>query len=491
MKYFAGLDLGASAVKSALFSEKGDLKGLSVKEYRLLTPADGFVEFPAQAYRDLSFAALREAVAASGVRPQDILGLAASSQGQAFVVLDENDRPLRNVIVWLDTRAAREAESLAARYPRADYFRRTGVPSITPVSTLPKLMWLRAHEPQVMSRARRFFLLEDYLVYLLSGARATDPVVAMSTAMYDIEQFSWWGEAFDLVGLSPDQFPRIGRSGDVAGKVKPEVADELGISRDALVCVGSLDQTAGAVGAGNVDAATVTETTGTALAVVVTTERLIFDPQCRVLCGPHPVPGRWWLLPYAQTAGMAFKWFRDAFADGLGYDALDAQADKIPVGAEGLTALPHLTGKACPDFNNLARGAFVGIGLHHTRAHFARAMMECIAFSLKELLDVAADLGARIERVRSMGGGARSDVWLQMKADLLGLPVEVPACEETAVLGDAIFAMVGAGLYRSIEEASRSIVKLARRFEPDPKKCDAYQDAYSRFAEVYGKLYGR
>jgi xylulokinase len=313
----------------------------------------------------------------------------------------------------------------------------------------------------------------------------------MSTAMYDVAEFVWWPEAFEIVGLRQEQFSRIMRSGEVAGKVLPSVAADLGISREAFVCVGSLDQTAGAVGAGNVDAATVTETTGTALAVVVTTERLIFDPQFRVICGAHPVPGKWWLLPYAQTAGMAFKWFRDAFGDGATYDDLTALAAKIPIGSEGLTALPHLTGKACPDFNAAARGAFVGIGLHHTRAHFARAMMECIAFSLKELLNVASELGADVRRVRSMGGGARSNLWLQMKADLLGLPIEVPACEETACLGDAIFAMVGTGAYPSIEEASRAVVKVARRFEPNPKNFTAYREAYSRFDEAYRKLYGR
>ena len=491
MRHFAGIDIGTSAIKAAVFSENGELKALSVKEYQLLTPADGTVELPPDTHRTLSFAALREAVAASGVRRDDLIGVSVSSQGQSFVALDENDRPLRNVIVWLDTRASKEIEILAGRFTRREYFHRTGIPSITPVSTLPKLMWLRAHEPEVLRRAKRFFLLEDYIIYLLSGERATDPVVAMSTAMYEVEKFMWWREAFDLVGLEPAQFPRVLRSGEVAGKALPSVADELGISRDAVVCVGSLDQTAGAVGAGNVDAATVTETTGTALAVVVTTEQLIFDPQFRVICGAHPVRGKWWLLPYAQTAGMAFKWFRDALGGGTGYDDLAALAAKVPIGSEGLTALPHLTGKACPDFNAAARGAFVGIGLHHTRAHFARAMMECIAFSLKELLAVATELGAKIERVRSMGGGARSDLWLQMKADLLGIPIEVPTCEETACLGDAIFAMVGTGTYRSIEEASRTVVKVARRFEPNPKNFAAYQAAYARFEEAYQKLYGR
>jgi xylulokinase len=491
MRYFAGIDVGTSAIKAAVFSEKGELKALSVKEYQLLTPSDGYVELPPDNYRTLAFAALREAAAKSGVRREDLIGVSVSSQGQSFVMLDENDRPLRNVIVWLDTRALKEVEILAKRFTRQEYFHRTGVPSITAVSTLPKLMWLRAHEPEILDRTKHFFLLEDYIIHLLSGERATDPVVGMSTAMYEVEKFAWWREAFEIVGLEMEQFPRIMRSGEVAGNVLPSVADELGISREALVCVGSLDQTAGAVGAGNVDAATVTETTGTALAVVVTTERLIFDPQFRVICGAHPVPGKWWVLPYAQTAGMAFKWFRDALGNGASYDDLTALAAKVPIGSEGLTALPHLTGKACPDFNAAARAAFVGIGLHHTRAHFARAMMECIAFSLKELLDVASELGARVKRVRSMGGGARSDFWLQMKADLLGLPIEVPACEETACLGDAIFAMVGTGTYRSIEEASRAVVKVARRFEPDPKNFAAYHDAYVRFEEAYRKLYGR
>lgn len=490
MRHFAGIDIGTSAIKAAVFDETGALKGLSVKEYQLLTPADGFVELPAHTYRTLAFEAMREAAKTSGTSPEQIIGISVSSQGQAFVALDKNDHPLRNVIVWLDTRATKEAELLAQSFTREQFARTTGVPTISAVSTLPKLLWLRTHEPEVLRRAHRFFLLEDYLIYLLSGERATDPVVAMSTAMYQIEKFAWWPEAFELVGIEMEKFPPIRRSADVAGKILPSVAQELGVSKDALICVGSLDQTAGAVGAGNVDAATVTETTGTALAVVVTTDRIIFDPKLRVITGPHPVPGKWWLLPYAQTAGMAFKWFRDALGNGASYEELAAQAATVSIGAEGLTALPHLTGKACPDFNAAARGAFVGIGLHHTRAHFARAMMECIAFSLQELLDVATELGAPLKRVRSMGGGARSDFWLQMKADLLGLPIEVPACEETACLGDAIFAMVGTGVWRSIEEASRAVVKIKKTFAPNPKNFAPYREAYLRFLECYRKLYG-
>jgi len=288
--------------------------------------------------------------------------------------------------------------------------------------------------------------------------------------------------------VSIDQLPAIAPSGTVAGMVRPEAASELGIPAGIPVCLGTNDQLAGAVGAGNVRPGIVTETTGTALALVVTTPALLDDP--RVCASRHVVPDAYYAMCFTTTSAIVLKWFRDMCAAGEDYDTFLAGVESIAPGCNGLTMIPHFAGTAMPTFNPSARGAFAGLALGHTRAHMARAIMEACACSLKECLEPILDRGIAIASVRSLGGAARSDVWLQMKADLLGAPVERPACSDAASLGAAVLAAAGTGAFSSIEEASDAWYRPECVFEPDGSRFEAYREVYERYLDLYRRLYG-
>jgi len=281
----------------------------------------------------------------------------------------------------------------------------------------------------------------------------------------------------------------------VVGNISPQVKSELGLSTDTKVIAGSMDQMAAALGAGNIKPGIITENTGTALAVVATVDRPVYDPQRRVPCAPHCVPDRFVLYPYAETSGIVLKWFRDTFPSDTGrkedYGQLLQLASRISPGAEGLLALPHFTGTACPDFNPQARGAFVGISFKHKRAHFIKALVESVAFMLRENIDLLKSLSIPVEKVRSLGGAAKSNFWLQIKADVLNLPVDLPECSEAASLGAAILAGVGAGVYKDIDEAIKVATSTKKTLMPQPKNVSAYQEVYQRYLDLYQRLYGK
>jgi len=259
-----------------------------------------------------------------------------------------------------------------------------------------------------------------------------------------------------------------------------------------------MDQVLGALGSGNIAPGVITENTGGALAVVATLNGPLFDPLRRVPCHYHARPNTYCLLPWSQTAGMALKWFRDAFFAGEAeearlagldpYDRMTREAAEAPAGSDGLLALPHLEGAACPEFNPGARGVFFGATLRHTRAHFVRALLESVAYMLKRDVDLVEELGVPVREVRSAGGGARSNLWLRIKADVLQLPVATVACEETACLGAAILGAVATGTYTNLEQATARMARLRGRIEPDPANAEVYRRGYARYVELYERL---
>ncbi len=310
--------------------------------------------------------------------------------------------------------------------------------------------------------------MEDYLLHRLSGCYVTEGGVCTSTGYFDITTGRWWEEMLDFIGLRPEQLPTLLRSGEIVGPVTGDTSRETGLSTRTLVVAGAMDQIAGAVGAGNIAPGLVSETTGTALVLAATVNEPTYDPQKRLPCYYHALPGKYLLLPYCQTAGMVFRWFRDQFGQGQSYEQLTALAAEVLPGCEELLMLPHLTGSTSPRFNPQARGVFYGITLSHTRAHFVRAILEAVAFMLRENVELLKELGVNVKELMSLGGGARSRLWLQIKADVTGLPLRAAECEEAASLGVAILAGVAVGLFRDVETACQQMVRVGTRIEPDP-----------------------
>jgi sugar (pentulose or hexulose) kinase len=497
MSTYLTFDIGTTSLKTALIREDGAMLALHTEEYTFNSPRPDWAEMPAETYWHAAVTGARAVLA--GADASDVRAIGFSSQGETFVPIDRDGRALRDAIVWTDMRAQSIADEWKAGWlPEDEYRHISGYPGVPAGLTVFKVAWLQRHEPALFGgdcksppskkKAWKFLYLPDYLIYRMTGEILTDRVMGQFSGFLDIRTGEWEPRLLDAAGISVDQLPALAESGTVAGKVNARAAEELGVPVGTLVCLGANDQVCGAVGAGNVTPGIASETTGTSLALVATTGELFDDT--RMLVGIHAIPGTFFALPFTNTSAIVLKWLRDLCGCGPDYDEFLAEVGEIAPGCDGLTVLPHFAGTASPTFNADARGAFVGLSLGHTRTHIARAVMESCACMLNECLGLVRDHGLQFDCVRSLGGAARSDVWLQMKADMIGLPVERPVCSDAGSLGAAMLAAAGVGQFASIEEASNAWYRPARRFEPDATRFRVYQEVYARYLDLYERLYG-
>lgn len=498
MTAFLGIDAGTTALKAALFDEDGRMLALDRQEYQLITPSPTIVELDASAYWDACCAAVRNVIAASNIDANDIASLAISSQGETLIPVDAEGNPVRRAIVWLDNRAVDEAQMIGDAFDLDTVYRKTGQPEVAPTWPACKILWLKRHEPETFARAAKFLLVEEYLLYRLTGQAIAEYSLQTSSLLLDIVDKVWWAPMLDFIGLEADRLGRLMEPGQVVAPLSASGAEATGLSARTIVVSGAMDQFVGAVGAGNIAPGVVTETTGGALAIVVTLDSLTYDPQGRVPLNYHARPDTYCLLPWAQTAGMALRWFRDRFfhlesqvalEGGIDpYDLMTRGARHVPAGSDGLVVLPHLEGAFCPEFNPAARAVFFGATLGHTRAHFVRAVMESVAYMLKKNLDLVEEMGVPVGEVRSMGGGARSPFWLKIKADVLQKPVRTLEVEETACLGAALMGATATGYFDTLEEAVARMVRLKGTIEPGTDGLQAYEQGYARYLELYDRL---
>jgi xylulokinase len=487
MASYLTFDIGTTALKTALIGDDGRVRAIHTSEYTANAPRPGWAEMDPEAYWRAAVEGTRAVVAQSGAAPVDIAGIGFSSQGETFVALDRAGHPLYPAIVWLDDRARDIVERWQAEWLSQEAFRRSsGYPWLACELTVFKLAWLAENAPAA-HRAWKFLFLPDYITYRLTGEVVTDYVIALFSGMLDLQTGNWHPGLMAAARVTAEQLPAIVAPAIVTGRVTAEAARELGIPAGVPVCAGANDQIAGAVGAGNVRPGMITETTGTALAVVATTATLLDDASFCV--GRHAVPGAYYALSFAFTSAIVLKWFRDLCGAGETYDEFLRGVESVPPGCDGLTVLPHFSGIGLPRLNPHARGAFVGLTLGHTRAHLARAIMESCACLLQEYLEPLMRHIPAISVVRSLGGAARSDRWLQMKSDMLGLPVERPACSDAASLGAAMLAAAGVGQFASVAEASEAWYRAADTFEPDAQRHAIYSEVYSRYRELSERLY--
>lgn len=498
MTLLLGLDVGTTSVKAGLFDAAGGQLAAHGREYRLSHPAPDRAEIDAGVWWTSAVEAVRGVLAASGADPRDVAAMAVSSQGETLVAVDAAGRPLGPALVWLDNRATAEARELGERFPDALVYERTGIPDVNPTWPAAKLLWWRRHEPALFGAAARFLLVEDVLLHRLTGRFATEGGIACTSMLFDIAAGDWWPEALDAVGVGPERLPEIVPPASVVGGLTRDAAEALSLPAGLPVVAGGMDQGAGAVGVGNTGGGVVSESTGGALTVQAAVARHGGDPSRQTPVYVHSAPGQYLYCPVCPTGGMALTWFRDQLGaleverarrdGGSAYDLLTALAAEVPPGADGLTMLPHLAGAFSPEYVPEARGAFVGITLAHTRGHFVRAVLEAVAFMLRRNVELLAGAGARAAEIRSHGGGARSDLWSQIKADACGLPVVTLEGEDAAVRGDAMTAGVAVGVYRDLGEAARALVAVKARFEPEPAGRAAYDAAFERYNRLFEAL---
>ncbi len=498
MSLLIGLDIGTTSVKAGVFDASGRQLAGAGQEYRIDHPAPDRAEIDAERYWVATVAAVRSALGSAGGDPGGVEAIAVSSQGETVVAVDAEGRALGPAIIWLDNRALAEARELAGRFGDAEVYEHTGVPSITPTWTACKLLWWRRHEPGLFAAASRFLLVEDFLLHRLSGRFVTEGGVQSTSLLYDIRTDAWWGSMLEAVGIGPERLPEIVGPGAVVGTLSIEAAGQLGLPLSVRVVAGGMDQGAGAVGVGNIGSGVVSESTGGALTLQASVGHAGGDPTRQTPVYVHSAPGRYLYCPVCPTGGMALTWFRDQFgADEVAraaqqgvsaYELLTSLAAGVPAGAEGLTMLPHLMGAFSPEYEPEASGVFFGFTLHHGKPHFVRAVLEAVAFMLRRNLELLSGAGAPAAEIRSHGGGARSTLWNQIKADACGLPVMTLDGEDAAVRGDAMIAGVATGVFPSLAAASAAMVELKDLYEPNPATRTAYEAAYGRYVELFDTL---
>lgn len=479
------LDVGTTSVKGGLFDLSGNLQCSRLHEYQLETPAPDIVELAPETYWSAAKIVIGEILREAAIPPETITALGVTSQGETLIVLDKNGKPLRNAIVWLDNRAKAEADLIRREFGRERVYRATGQQDIVPGWPAAKILWLRKHEPAVFKAAAKFLMVEDYLVYRLTGRFVTDRALNPSTLYYDLPNDVWWREMLEFIGISSQQLPALLNSGEIAGPV----TSSIGLGNNTPVTVAPIDQVASAVGAGNIAPGMITETTGSALAVCATVVQPVYDPQLRLGLYQHALPGLFVLLPWIPTAGMILRWFRDEFGNGMDYDALAKSAAAVPAGSDGLILLPHFSGMNSPDINPDAKGVFYGVTTAHRKAHFVRAIFEAVAFALRDNVELLAESGIHCREVISLGGAARSSLWLQIKADILQRNIKLMRCEETTSLGTAILAATGTGAHPSIETAVRAMVHPAKTVSPNPANRDLYDKVFKTYRDLNKKLF--
>ena len=486
MNLILTLDAGTTSLKGALFDLSGNMLCSHIHEYHLERPAPDIVEAEPEIYWSAAKAVIAEILVQAEVPPESISALGVTSQGETLIVLDKYGKPLRKAIVWLDNRAKAEAEVIKEEFGRELVYHVTGQQDIAPCWPAAKILWLRDHEPEIFKSAAKFLMLEDYLVYRLTGNFATDHTLNPSTLYYDLVNCCWWRRMLDFIDVTEKQLPVLLNSGEAAGSISVEI----GLSRNTVVTMAPVDQIAAAVGAGNIEPGMITETTGCALAICATVENPTYDPQMNIGLYRHAIPGMFVLMPWIPTAGMILRWFRDEFGNGMDYDTLIESAAKVSPGSGGLVLLPHFCGMNSPEVNPEAKGVFYGITPAHAKSHFVRAILESVAFSLRDNLELLEKLGIKSGDVTSLGGAARSKSWLQIKADVLQRRINIMRCEEATSLGTAVLAAAGIRAFANIADAVKAMVHPAISVLPRYENKDRYDEAFRQYGILNRKIFG-
>lgn len=467
MKYLLGIDVGTTSLKAALFDENAVCVKSVTKDYTLSVSGD-YVEFDAESYWDLAKEAIDEISAEF-----PIYALAIDTQCETMIVTDSDGNPLRKAIVWLDNRATKEADAIKAQFGEKRVYEVTGQPEITATWPSAKLLWIKNNEPEIFNKIKKVFILEDYLLYKLTGRFITEPTLQSSTIYFDIHKKIWWEEMLDFIGAKKDILPDVIPCGTLVGEYN-------GIR----VVTGAIDQIAGAIGAGIVKKGIISEMTGTTMVVFVPTDTVPeYNPDSKTPCHIN-FDGKYCLLAWTPTAGIALKWFKNNFCENYKFSELDDLAEKVPEGSAGLTFLPYLCGATMPKYNPDARGVFCGITMEHTRGHFVRSILEAVACMLKGSLDY---IKADCDEIRTMGGGAMSPLWCQIKADMTGKTFVTLKNDETACLGSAILAGTATGVFESVEKAVEIAVKPNKVYKPSGAD---YTECYERYKKLDERLWG-
>jgi xylulokinase len=483
--FWLGIDIGTGGTRALLIDENGVVRHSFTavhEEMRMEKPM--WAEQRPEDWWNASQAAIRGVLAEAGATGKDVAGIGLSGQMHGLTLLDEAGGVIRPALIWCDQRSQEQVDWINRKAGREAVLEATANPVLTGF-TLPKLLWVRDHEPQSYERIRHLLLPKDYIRYKLTGEFASDVSDASGTALFDVVHRRWSDSLAATLGVDRSILPRVYESPEVTGTVGESAAAATGLAVGTPVMGGAGDQAASAVGNGIVEPGVVSCTIGTSGVVFAHTAQPAYDPQGRVHTFCHAVPGAWHVMGVTQGAGLSLQWFRNQLAPGTSYDELTAEAARSTCCAQGLYWLPYLMGERTPHLDAYARGGWIGVTAKHTRADLIRALIEGVSFSQMDCLDIIQHMGVPVESARVSGGGARSAFWRQLLADIFAKPVVTLETQEGSAYGAALLALVGTGVYKTVPEACHAVVRETERVEPRSYEAQIYARGY----EVYRALY--
>ena len=485
---FLGIDVGTGGSRAVVIDGRGKVVAASTVEHEAFaSPHIGWAEQSPEDWWRATCLAVRQILAVENLHADEIGAVSFSGQMHGSVLLDEADKVLRPALLWCDQRTERQCIEITEKVGSKQLIELVSNPAVTGF-TLPKLLWIRENEPEVWKRVRSILLPKDYIRLRLSGDKASDVADSSGTLLFDVRKREWSSKMLDQFGIDRVLLPSVFESVEVTGKISSVGAEATGLKEGTLLVAGAGDNAAGAIGMGIVSPGTLSATIGTSGVVFVVTEEPTIDTKGRIHSLCHAIPDRWHMTGVTLAAGLSLRWFRDNIGCGSDYNSIVDDAARIPAGSDGAIWLPYLMGERAPYLDPNARAAFVGLTASHTRAHLARAILEGVAFSLRDSFEIFRELRAPVETVRLGGGGATSPLWRQIQADVYGQPVETVQVDQGAAFGAAILAAVGAGAWNSVDEACRQTIRVAERTEPDPEAVEVMNRNYEAYKLLYSAL---
>lgn len=488
--YLLGIDVGTGGTRALVIDSGGRLVASAMEDHQAFaSPQIGWAEQDPDDWWRACTVAVRKALTTAQLRGDQIACVGFSGQMHGAVLLDEQERVVRPAIIWCDVRTEKQSRELTALIGVDRLIQLTCNPAL-PNFTLTKCLWVRENEPDKWEKVRSLMLPKDYVRLRLTGERATDVADASGTLLLDVAHRQWSKQLLRLVQIEDSLLPALYESPEICGKISASGAAATGLQVGTHVVAGAGDQAAGAIGMGAVSPGMVTATIGTSGVVFAATDGPALDPKGRLHTFCHAVPGRWMAMGVTQAAGLSLRWFRDQFgcaANGAGesYEKLTAEAASAPAGCDGLLWAPYLMGERTPYLDPEARGVLAGLTASHTRAHVIRAILEGVAFSLRDIFTIFQEIKVPVKTIRLGGGGARSTLWRQIQADVYGQRVETVEAEEGAAYGAAILAGVGATVWPSVDAACESVVRGAGNIGPNPADSVVMEKSYAAYRRVY------
>jgi len=485
MPYFLGIDVSTTATKALMIDSAGKVIAVHSTTYSFETPHPLWSEQDPELWWNGTQRSIRAVLDESQVDPSQIFGVGLTGQMHGLVLLDAAKNVLRPAILWNDQRTQAQCDEIHQRIGRERFIQITGNVALTGF-TAPKILWVREKEPEVYARVANVLLPKDFIRYRLTREFAMDKADGSGTVLMDLKQRNWSDEVLDELEIPRSWMPQLFEGPEITGRITLEAAQATGLRPGTPVMAGGGDQAAQAVGVGAVEPGIIGLTVGTSGVVFATTPSALIEPQGRLHAFCHAVPGRWHFMGVMLSAAGSLQWYRDTLAPGMAIEDLIKEAEDIPAGSDGLVFLPYLSGERTPHPDPLARGAFIGLTVRHKRAHMTRAVLEGVAYGLKDSFELIQNSGlGKINQVRASGGGTKSRLWRQILASVLEAELVTVNTTEGAAYGAALLAGVGTGYWKDVDDACRAGVKLTGKEEPESAEVAQYQKGY----EVYQKLY--